>query len=330
MMNIPHLGSLEYVNVRDVWAHEAHVFTPWLLENASHLGEALGMDLELTGAEHPVGNFSLDLIGHDLSTGERVIVENQLERTDHGHLGQLLTYAAGIEDVTNIVWVAPVFQPEHRAALDWLNTRTDEHTRFFGVEVAAVRIAASPFAPLFRVVSQPNDWQKIVKIAGHGGQGLSSRAGLYQQFWQQFLDRLRTEHPAWSRGRAPQANYFEMTAGSAGLRWGVSYTNSPGVRSELYLGHPDGAENDRIFERLRSRAPELQEAYGGELVWDSLPGKKSCRLEVPQLTGEVDETDRWPEFLDWMIATQERLRSAFAAVGGVSWLTERSDDAPSP
>jgi hypothetical protein len=153
----------------------SHVFTPWLLSNAQHLGEALGMELELTGAEHPVGSFSLDLIGRDLSTGERVIVENQLEKTDHGHLGQLLTYAAGVEDVTNIVWVAPTFQPEHRAALDWLNTRTDESTRFFGVEVSAVRISGSPYAPLFRLISQPNDWQKTIKSASQPSQGLSSR-----------------------------------------------------------------------------------------------------------------------------------------------------------
>ncbi|SDP11334.1 protein of unknown function [Klenkia soli] len=326
MSDIPHLGSLEYVAVREVWAHEAHVFTPWLLQNANHLGDALGMDLELTGAEHPVGNFSLDLIGHDLSTGERVIVENQLERTDHGHLGQLLTYAAGVEDVANIVWVAPTFQPEHRAALDWLNTRTGEGTRFFGVEVAAVRIATSPYAPLFRVVSQPNDWQKIVKNAAQSSQSISSRAGLYREFWEQFLDRLKAAHPTWSRGRAPQANYFEMTAGSAGLRWGVSFTNSPGVRSELYFGHSDGVENDRIYQRLARRAAEFETAFGGRLVWDPLPGKKACRVEAPQITGEVDDTERWPEFLDWMVDTQSRLRSALVSIGGVNWLVDASDD----
>lgn len=326
MTAIPQLGSLEYVNVRDVWAHEAHVFTPWLLENASHLGDALGMDLELTGAEHPVGNFSLDLIGHDLSTGERVIVENQLEKTDHGHLGQLLTYAAGVEDVTNIVWVAPTFQAEHRAALDWLNTRTDEHTRFFGVEVAAVRIGGSPYAPLFRVISQPNDWQKTVKGAAQANQGLSSKAGLYQEYWEQFLARLKAEHPTWSKGRPPQANYFDMTAGSAGLRWGVSYTNSPGIRSELYMGHADAAENERMYARLLSRRSDLESAFGGPLAWDPLPGKKGCRVEVPQLTAVIDDTERWPEFLDWMVNTQERLRSALAAVGGVDWLVQKSDN----
>src|SRR3954447_4169474 len=123
----PSLGRLVPVPPRDVWAHEAHNFTPWLLANADVLSDLLGMDLELEVAEHPVGNFSLDLMGRDTATGQRVIVENQLEVTDHTHLGQILTYAGGT-DPTTIVWVAPTFRAEHRAALDWLNQRTDENT----------------------------------------------------------------------------------------------------------------------------------------------------------------------------------------------------------
>jgi hypothetical protein len=130
----PHLGALTSVDVREVWSHEAHAFTPWLLTNAEVLGEVLGMDLELSAAEHPVGGFSLDLIGAN-SANERVIIENQLGQTDQGHLGQLLIYAGGTDPV-NVVWVATSFREEHRAALDWLNARTDENTRFFGVEVS--------------------------------------------------------------------------------------------------------------------------------------------------------------------------------------------------
>lgn len=156
------LGRLAPVAPRDVWAHEAHDFTPWLLANQDVLGEALGMDLELVTAEHPVGGFSLDLLGRDLATGETVIVENQLEVTDHLHLGQIITYAGGT-DPTNIVWIATGFRDEHRAALDWLNTHTDENTRFFGVEIHVVRIGSSEPAPLLRVVTQPNDWGKQVK-----------------------------------------------------------------------------------------------------------------------------------------------------------------------
>jgi hypothetical protein len=146
----PALGRLTQVPPRQVWPHEAHDFTPWLLNNVDVLSDLLGMDLVLEVAEHPVGGFSLDLMGRDEATGQIVIVENQLETSDHGHLGQILTYAAGT-DPTTIVWVAASFRPEHRAAIDWLNARTDEDTRFFGVELGVVRIGDSEPAPAFRL-----------------------------------------------------------------------------------------------------------------------------------------------------------------------------------
>ncbi len=156
------LGRLTSVSPRAVWHDEARDLTPWLLENADVLSEVLGMDLELETAEHPVGNFSLDLIGKDRASGERVIIENQLEASDHHHLGQILTYAGGT-DPTTIIWVAPAFRDEHRAALEWLNERTNENTRFFAVQVGVVKIGDSLPAPLLTLVVQPNDWGKAVR-----------------------------------------------------------------------------------------------------------------------------------------------------------------------
>lgn len=146
-MSIPELGRLTVVPPRQVWPHEAHNFTPWLLQNVDVLSDLLGMDLELEVAEHPVGDFSLDLIGRDLSDDSVVIVENQLESSDHTHLGQILTYAAGTQPKT-IVWVATRFRSEHRAALDWLNEHTDPDTRFFGVEIEVVKIGDSAPHPI--------------------------------------------------------------------------------------------------------------------------------------------------------------------------------------
>jgi hypothetical protein len=147
----PALGSLEYLNPRAMWKHEALNFTPWLLDNAEVLAEALGIDVELTAAEHPVGGFNLDLVGRDLTNDCVLIVENQLAATDHGHLGQLLTYAAGT-DARTVVWLAPTFRKEHRQALDYLNDLGGEETRFFGVEISVVRIGASQPAPSFGCV----------------------------------------------------------------------------------------------------------------------------------------------------------------------------------
>lgn len=141
-MTTPNLGRLTTVSPREVWTHETHNFTPWLLENVDVLSDLLDMDLTLDVAEHPVGGFSLDLKGRDLSDASVVIVENQLEQSDHLHLGQILTYAAGTNPKT-IVWITTGFRSEHRAALDWLNEHTDPDTRFFGVKIEVVRIGDS-------------------------------------------------------------------------------------------------------------------------------------------------------------------------------------------
>jgi hypothetical protein len=166
------LGRLNALDPGTVWPHEAHDFTPWLLENADALAEVLGLDIELSAAEHPVGSFSLDLIGGDLTNDCVLMVENQLTTTDHGHLGQIVTYAAGTEART-ILWLATDFREEHRQALDFLNDLGGEDARFFGVAIGVVQIEGSKPAPLFKLRAQPNDWHAQVSAAAKAG----SRAG---------------------------------------------------------------------------------------------------------------------------------------------------------
>src|ERR1700712_3068445 len=153
------LGRLRRVaNPRDVWTSESMDFTPWLAENIDVLADELGMTLTVTGTEVLVGEFRLDIRAED-QDGRVVVIENQLERTDHSHLGQCLVYASGLEAST-VVWIAPRFRDDFRRALDWLNERTDVGVNFFGVEVGVVQIADGPRAPVFEVVARPNEWQK--------------------------------------------------------------------------------------------------------------------------------------------------------------------------
>ena len=160
------LGRLTRVDLREIWETEAVDFTPWLAQedNLVILGETLGISLELEAQEKDVGRFRADILCKNKSNGSWVLIENQLDRTDHSHLGQLLTYASGLEAVT-IVWIAYPFTDEHRSTLDWLNKITDEKFRFFGLEVELWRIGDSPAAPKFNVVSKPNDWSRSVAQA---------------------------------------------------------------------------------------------------------------------------------------------------------------------
>ncbi|MFC1434503.1 DUF4268 domain-containing protein [Streptacidiphilus sp. N1-3] len=311
------LGRLLPVPLREVWAHEALDFTPWLLANPEVLGEALDMDLEIDSAEHPVGDFSLDLIGTDLRTGRSVVIENQLEATDHSHLGQLLTYAGGT-DAANIVWVAKAFREEHRAALDWLNSRTDTETCFFGVEVSAVRIGSSAAAPLLRVVAQPNDWGKTVRAAAQAREGGSSdKAMLYGQFWDRYLTELSGAGLHWTKARkSPKQNWFEMPSGVSGTAFTISFARGR-LRSELYLGHSNREVNTTRYQHLLQARDALETSFGADLTFEPLEGKLSCRIADYFEGASIEATNEWDSYLTWFINTQRRLRAALKEIGGI-------------
>ena len=156
---MPEFGALRIVDPREMWPSESADFTPWLAQNIAILAEAIGLELEVRERESPVGDFSLDLLAYDVDRDREVVIENQLTATNHDHLGKLLTYAAG-RDAGVIVWIAPEFRDEHRQALDWLNSRTEEDTEFFGVVLEALQIDESRPAPNFRLVAAPNEWRK--------------------------------------------------------------------------------------------------------------------------------------------------------------------------
>lgn len=304
------IGELEVVDIRKVWQHEAHNFTPWLLKNSDKLGKLLGIDLELVASEHPVGGFSLDLIGHDSSTGDLVIVENQLEQSDHSHLGQLLTYSGGT-DAVNIIWIATSFREEHRAALDWLNNRTDEKTRFFAVSIAAVRIGDSDVAPLFTLVARPNNWNKIVKAASAAVSN-NDKSGAYFEFWSQYLERLASEKPNWTNTNSvPTRSWISLRSGISAVTFGTNFSNQ-GLRSEVYFGSASTEVNEARFQAIYANKDEFEQRFGQPLSWETLEGKKASRIAFYWPNQKIDQLQDWEKFMDWFIDTQERLRSAAA------------------
>jgi hypothetical protein len=306
------MAQLEVVeNLRTVWASEAHDFTPWLQENADTLADALGIDLELTACEQPVGPFFVDVIGRDLSHDCVLIVENQLTPTDHNHLGQLVMYAANT-DAATIVWMAPSFRDEHRQAIAYLNDLAGDKARYFAVEIAAVRIADSPPAPLFRVVSQPNESHAQASSAAKtGSQGSSGKGALYMDFWTRFLDRVHAERPKWTHSRKPNAsNWISMPSPFKGYNaYGVSFTLGHRMRYELYLDDLDGDEVANRFAALLARRSEIEAAFGGELSWEELLGRRASRIAAYR-DGDVSSTAEYDDYIDWFIDTGTRLRAA--------------------
>lgn len=238
------LGILTKVDLRDIWTSESGDFTPWLAQshNLSILSETLGLELECEAQEKPVGPFRADILCRDIGTNNWVLIENQLERTDHGHLGQLLTYASGLEAVT-IIWIAARFTEEHRSTLDWLNRITDDSFRFFGVEVELWRIGNSLAAPRFNIVSKPNNWSKLMHQATRviDASELSDTRALQLAYWTAFQSVLMSRGGAFVRERKPQPqSWMAYSIGRAGFTVnGAMVRSKRQVRAELYIGHAD-------------------------------------------------------------------------------------------
>jgi hypothetical protein len=275
------VSRLVSVDPRTVWPREAADFTPWLRDHADALADALGLDLELTAAEHPVGPFLLDVIGRDLTNDSVLVVENQLTPTDHGHLGQLVTYAANT-DAATVVWMALSFREEHRQAIAFLNELGGEKARFFGVEIGVVRIGSSPPAPLYKVVAQPNDFHAQTAAAAKvSSEAPSGKGALYAKFWERFLEELKARHPGWTRARkGPPDNWIALPSPFKGSNiYGVNFpSRPPRLRCELYLDSPDPAEVETRFGELYQHRDEIETAFGGELSWEALDGRRASRI----------------------------------------------------
>ncbi len=231
------LGRLEEVPLRNVWEAEDRNFTPWLAqeENLSLLSDTLGIELDLDSTEKSVGPFKADILCKDTGNDTWVLIENQLERTDHTHLGQLMTYSSGL-DAATIVWIAQRFTDEHRSALDWLNNITDERFRFFGLEIQAWQIGDSSIAPKFNIISQPNNWVKDVKQGARLQGQMSDSQQLHLDFWTQ-LKTYTDDGPVaftWAGGRT--RNYISMRLGKIGFTMDVNVVRHPTDKDKRKYG----------------------------------------------------------------------------------------------
>ena len=293
-----------------MWTNEARDFTPWLLENADVLEETLGIEIELVGREHPVGGFSLDLLGRDLTNDCTLIVENQLAVTDHTHLGQLITYAAGTNAAT-VVWVAAQVREEHRQAITYLNEIAGENARFFAVEINVVRIGDSTAAPAFKLVAEPNDWHATVSASAKAVQVSGGKGLLYMDYWAKLLNELHVQMPNWSKTRKPLAqNWLNIQWPSTGCRFALSFAKNGRMRAELYIDANDGPTTTALFEHLKSQRMEIESDFGGQLEWDDLPSRRACRIYISS-EGDVTNEAEHEQCVQWMISSLQRLRTAF-------------------
>ena len=293
------LGRIVKVDLRRAWSHEANDFTPWLAEHVSELGDALGLDLEVQSEEAPVGTFSLDLLARDTGTNRTVIIENQLEPTNHDHLGKLLTYAGGY-DANVIVWVAKDFRDEHRQALDWLNQRTDDDTEFFGVTVEVWTIDGSRPAPHFNAIAAPNEWRREAIRSVRAGKA-SDRNRRYGRFFQNLIDSLRERGFTNARKGLPQSWYLFSVGHAQRVQFGAAFTQGKKARVEVYIDNTDKDWNKMLFDQLMEQKESIESELSESLEWERLNHRRASRIAILRQGSIDDDQKTLNEIASWMI-----------------------------
>jgi hypothetical protein len=298
------LGKLARVELRDYWADE-RAFTRWLVEdeNVELLSEALGLQLQVEGTHVRVGSYEADVLAKDTDDEQRVVVENQLGRTDHDHLGKALVYSAGLGAKT-VVWLARAITEEHRQALQWLNEATGESLRFFGLEIELWRIGESLPAPKFNVVCSPNEWVNIVRTPSP----LSEVKGLQLEFWRTFREHLQASSTSF-RGRTPRPeHWYDFAIGRSGFNLSLTVnTQKKRIGCELFISH---GEAKRAYNTLREDRAQIEQEIGSKLEWMELPGKNACRI-VEYRDGDIRTQEAWPALFEWMKGRLDAFTSAF-------------------
>lgn len=301
--NMPVLGRLERVPLRAVWRHEAGVFTPWLskAENLQLLADALGMPaLELVGTERMVSEFSCDIVACNPSNGDLVAIENQIEVSDHKHLGQAVTYVAGT-DAKALVWITERFAEGHRAALEWLNQKTSEDVAFFGVEVEAWKIGASPAAPRFNVVVRPNNWARETRAIVHAPSPIS---GLRQEYWDAFMRVWQGPGP----NRPPRDTNFYSKLGSAFAI--CAYLLQSRDKVGLYVACWR-ADVDAIKSAIERDQEQIERRLGRAIRLDRRQGQ-TLWMTISEMTADVTNRSDWPRQHQWLAEEMQLTRDVMA------------------
>jgi hypothetical protein len=291
----PVFAMLADVPLRDAWAHEAHRFTPWLAANLDRLSAVIGIPLELAGTEMRVGTFSADILAHNATDDSVVLIENQLEGSDHTHLGQIMTYLAGLEAQT-MVWIAPSFRDEHLSAIRWLNEHTIDPFAFFAVRLRVVRIADSPYAPLFEVIERPNNWDRQLSEKKRLVEGDRSEIGQHRlAFWTHFC----TRHPIYGKSGAASSRWAALPGTDIVV---VQYISRNGVG--VFVRPPRGASTDELELSVRP--------YFDQLVAEL--GSKSQIDLSSRLTVDPYNWANWDQMADWLDNRTKAYQAAFARI----------------
>lgn len=305
------LGTLEEVPLREIWPHEAHNFTNWLAqeENIELLSNELNIDIEVIDTEVPAGKYRLDILARS-SDDETIVIENQLEHTNHDHLGKIITYASGL-GATTIIWIVEDVEEEHRQAVNWLNEHLDDTINIFLCKLRLFRIGDSPAAPKFQVICEPNNWSKAVKKVNNNNDSEMDMIKL--EYWTKIAEYIR-EHPEINlKERKPlKLNYYNIKLSNvkkslAHLSLKIN-TQKKHILTQIWIKN-----NNELFEYLFTNKETIEEELGFELFWRNKENNKSSTIGIRRNIDSIKK-DNWDEYIKWHIDMGEKFNKVFAPI----------------
>ena len=301
------IGKLEEVDIRELWKHEQYDFSEWLSkkENIENLNEILGLTLVDISKETYVGSYRCDLFAKDETTGIKVIIENQLEMSNHDHLGKIITYASGL-DAKVVVWIVKEAREEHRSAIEWLNNNTNSNVNFFLIEIHAYKIGNSDNAPMFQVIEQPNDFIKNNKST-NSSDTMNKSQSQRVEFWNQFNNVLVERGKPFNVRKATTDHWYNVAIGTSDAHIDITLVNKDSVIGvELYI-----TDDKDLFDKLYQKKDEIEADLGFKLDWRRLNNSKASRI-VTFIKGlNFDDHSNYNELMNKTIDLAVLMRNTF-------------------
>ena len=301
------IGKLEEVDIRELWKHEQYDFSEWLSkeENIENLNDILGLTLVDISKETYVGSYRCDLFAKDETTGIKVIIENQLEMSNHDHLGKIITYASGL-DAKVVVWIVKEAREEHRSAIEWLNNNTNSNVNFFLIEIHAYKIGNSDNAPMFQVIEQPNDFIKNNKST-NSNDTMNKSQSQRVEFWNQFNNVLIERGKPFNVRKATTDHWYNVAIGTSDAHIAITLINKDSVIGvELYI-----TDNKELFDKLYQKKDAIEADLGFKLDWRRLNNSKASRI-VTFIKGlNFDDHSNYNELMNKTIDLAVLMRDTF-------------------
>ena len=305
------LSRLKKINLREVWQHEALHFTKWLAEeeNLSLLGETLGLVLTDSETEQPAGDFKADILARD-QDNNLVIIENQLERTDNNHLGQILTYAS-VREANTVIWIAAKARDEHKQAIEWLNQRTDSKANFFLLELEVWQIEDSSYAPKFNIVIAPNNWSKTVRSIASGSIGPLNLER--RKFWEEFVDYSdKQDYEPLRNNLSIRGIGLEIKHDS--IDGGHFFLGTP-LRPQILSVELFILGDKELFDKLENQKEKIEKGLGLKLKWyRDYPhpnGNEIFSQIIFKKEGKFNDPERRQENIEWFYKTAKKFCEVF-------------------